>query len=117
MKEDRLGAITILCDFWHNRRKKHTEILKEEQVALASAGKQNQICEIIHCVVVYTATSMDYLLQWTVAINFACNEQYWHANYNVACNAAGQTGDDDGEDQANGGGAPPDGGEHNAGHV
>ena len=52
MKEDRLGAIKILCDFWHNRRKKHSEILKEEQVALASAGKQNQISEIIHCVVV-----------------------------------------------------------------
>ena len=76
MKEDRLGAIKILCDFWHNPRKKHNEIHKEGQVALALAGKQNQTSEIIHCVVLYTSTSMDFLLQWTVAINFACNEQY-----------------------------------------
>ena len=60
MKEDRLGAIKILCDFWHNRRKKHNEVHKEGQVALALAGKQNQTSEIIHCVGLYTSTSMDF---------------------------------------------------------
>ncbi len=42
-KEDRLKAVTILFDYWHNRRKKHSENLAQEQEALALAafgGKQ-----------------------------------------------------------------------------
>ncbi|KAL0027793.1 hypothetical protein WJX77_006056 [Trebouxia sp. C0004] len=40
LKEDRLQGVKILCDFWHNRRKKHVENLKAEQEALA-AGDDN----------------------------------------------------------------------------
>ena len=76
IKEDRLGALKILCDFWHNRPKKHNDNLKEGQEALALAGKQNQDFKVIQCFVVCIATSMDFLWQWTIAINLACNEQY-----------------------------------------
>ena len=45
LQEDRLAAVKILSDFWHNRRKKH----KEEQEVLARAGKQIHVYEAIHC--------------------------------------------------------------------
>ena len=48
-KEDRLGAIKVLCDFWHNCCKKHNENIKEEQEALATAGKQIHISKVIQC--------------------------------------------------------------------
>lgn len=43
LKEDRLGAVKVLCDFWHNRRKKHNcnENNKAEQEALARAGQND----------------------------------------------------------------------------
>ncbi|DBA82790.1 TPA: hypothetical protein ACH3X1_007016 [Trebouxia sp. C0004] len=46
---DRLAAIRILCDYWHNRRKEHNETLKEEQEALATAGTQIHISKVIQC--------------------------------------------------------------------
>ncbi|KAL0024036.1 hypothetical protein WJX77_010620 [Trebouxia sp. C0004] len=33
----KLQGVKVLCDFWHNRRKKHVEDLKAEQEALAAA--------------------------------------------------------------------------------
>ncbi len=65
-KEDRLKAITILSDYWHNRRKKHTDNLAKEQDALALAdlgGEQFQVSKIIQCYVVYTATPKEFCLQ------------------------------------------------------
>ncbi|DBA78702.1 TPA: hypothetical protein ACH3X1_008615 [Trebouxia sp. C0004] len=38
LKEDRLQGVKILCEFWHNRCKKHVENLKAEQEALAAAN-------------------------------------------------------------------------------
>ena len=44
--------------------------------ALLLAGKHNQVFKVIQYFVVCIATSIDFLLQRTIAISLACNEQY-----------------------------------------
>ncbi|DBA92354.1 TPA: hypothetical protein ACH3X1_003082 [Trebouxia sp. C0004] len=86
LKEDRLQGVKILCEFWHNHRKKHVENLKAEQEALAAA----------------------------VDIILACNGQYQHINDLKVCNAADDNAGD-GRENANNGAPRGENGDDNAG--
>ena len=62
VKEDRLNAVNVIKDFWHNRRKKYNQ----EQEALAQDGKQVHVSEVMHIVL---------LCRWLSEWNFCWNER------------------------------------------